>query len=416
MGKTYDLEYFEGILKEAHDKCYSKAPSLKSSHRKAFVEACEVFYDGFEASKTAESEEELMKCAKVQQKAMKKCVKAANKIFDKLDMFEHSTLEENVLKGAVIMQATPEGLAEFSAENKKYGKLIDHLLGSSSMMREMLMYGGAAKGKYGQAMKIYTKILAGFPEEEDKFTEVNRKIAMAVSLELANPITEFDTKIEVDPINRYKNYEEAYKNGDLDPAFPHFTIWELRHVINCDAKNDQLCWVRKMVLNYAPYITTITDIKKRYLYILDTDVRMRNPNWTSSPRTYQQVLSGGGKDGPNAWFGRFICKAFGIPTWGCKQPGRMGLTRWTPTGWEAMNGAIWDECAWEGVSGIDFKGEVDARSSFDPEEYYAKLVLMECFADVMDGRRGAIPEEEKSILHPQRIWRSLAIIQKGEKV
>jgi hypothetical protein len=78
-----------------------------------------------------------------------------------------------------------------------------------------------------------------------------------------------------------------------------------------------------------------------------------------------------------------------------------------------MQGANWDTCAWEGVSGIDFKAEVDARSAHDSEGYYKKLVLLECLAEVMDGRHGEITEEEKAILHPHRLWRSLAIIQKA---
>lgn len=414
MGKTHDVEYFEGILKEAQEKCYKKAPSMKASHREAFIEACDIFHKGFEAMKANLTDKEIEKAAKAQEKAMKKCVKAANKIFEKLDMTESSSLQAAMLKGTIIMKATPEALAEFCEKEKMNGKLVDHLLKENGLMKDMLTNGGAANGNYTQALKIYTEILATkFPDEENEFTKVNKKVAMAVALELASPIFEFDTKIQVDPIRRYDHYEQAYRRGELDPAFPNFSIWELRHVVNCDATSDQLKWGRDMLMNYAPYITSITDVQKRYLYILETDVLTRNPTWTASPRTYQQVLSGGGKDTPNAWFGRFICKAFGIPTWGCKQPGRVGLTRWTSEGWAAMNGADWDVCEWEGVAGIDFKGEVDARAAHSSEDYYKKLVLLECLADVMDGRRGEIPEEEKSILHPLRTWRSLAIIQKA---
>jgi len=413
MGNDHTPEYFKELLSDAQDKCASKAPSIKSSRRTEFVEACELFHNAFEAQKNATTDEELAESAKSQQKAMKKCVKAANKVFEKLDMTEHEKLESSVLKGIVIMKATPEGLAAFSEKDKKNGKLIDHLLKSNTLMKEMLTNGGASGGNYGNAMRIYTKILASLPEEDDDFSVINRKIGLAVALELATPIFEFDTKNEIDPIKRYEHYATAFKKGELDPAFPHFSPWEMRHIVNCDAPDAQLKWGRDMMMNYAPYITTITDIKKRYLYILDTDVLSRSPNWTSSPRTYQQVLSGGGKDGPNAWFGRFICKAFGIPTWGCKQPGRHGLTRWTPSGWEAMQGSDWDLCAWEGVSGIDFKGECDARSAHSDEDYFKKLVLLESLAEVLDGRRGEIPEEERTILHPLRLWRSLSIIQKA---
>jgi hypothetical protein len=430
MGKDYDLEFFQDALKTAQDKCHAKAPDMKQSHRKAFVETCETFHDGLEDRNEAEADlkkitdsgkgngkkaqDRLDECEKVQEKAMKKCVKAANKIFKELDIVESEKLEAYILKGTIIQRATPEALAAFVEEiPKKHAGLIKTLFKSNNLMKEMLLNGGAKYGCFGHAMKIYTDIVTGFPEEDDKFTEVNKKLAMAVALELASPIMEFDTKIEVDPVKRFQHYDQAHRNGELDPAFPHFTIWELRHVVNCDAKDDQLQWGRDMMMNYAPYITTITDLKLRYMYILNSDVLTRKATWTDTPRTYQQVLSGGGKDVQNAWFGRFICKAFGIPTWGAQQPEHMSMTRWTAEGWVAMLGASWDDCYWEDEWGTDFKAEVDARSSFTAEEYYQKLVLLEGFAEMSDGRRGNVSEEEKMILHPHRLWRSLAIIQKA---
>ena len=408
------MEYFQSVLKEAQETCYKKTPEIKSKERKAFVEACELFQEAVQAKQAVENQKDLEKLEKNQQKAMKKCVKAASKIFKDLDISAAEGLEGAILKGYCIIQATPEGLAKFVEEDEKiHTKLIKTLLKTPSLIKEMLIHGGPKHGMFGQAMKIYTQILAQFPEEEDKFTPINKKIALAVALELCFPMTEFDTKIVVDPVKRYKHYEKAHRNGELDPAFPHFSVWELRHVINCDAKNDQLQWIRDCLMNYAPYIAAITDIKQRYLYILDTDVLQRDPSWTDSPRTYQQVLSGGGRDAPNAWFGRFILKAFGLPTWGCKQPGRNSLTRWTPTGWEAMLGANWDTCSWEGVSGVDFKAEVDARCGHSTDEYYKKLILIEGLAEVQDSRRADIPEEEKTMLHPLRLWRSLSIIQKA---
>lgn len=413
MGKTYDLAYFEKTLEETQEKCYKKAPSIKSSHRKTFVEACEEFHEVYEKLKSASTDGEIRKLAKEQQKAMTKCVKAANKILDNIDLNESESVVDSALRGMIITQATPQRLAEFSAKDKKHGKAVAALLKSREMMKEMLGNGGAMGGNYGQALSIYNQIVADFPEEDHQFTAVNKKIAMAVALELAEPIFEFDTRIEVDPVDRYNHFADAYKNGELDPAFPHFSIWELRHIVNCDAKNDQMKWGRDMLLNYAPYITVITALKEKYCFILQTDVLIRPSSWTSSPRTYQQVLSGGGNEKPNSWFGRFILKAHGIPTWGCKQGKSEGFTRWTPGGWATMMKTQWDECEWNGVSGSDFKGEIDARAAYSPEDYFNKLVLLECFAEVLDGRRGGLPEEEKSILHPLRVWRSLSIVQRA---
>jgi hypothetical protein len=166
--------------------------------------------------------------------------------------------------------------------------------------------------------------------------------------------------------------------------------------------------------NYAPHLSTLTDLKLRYNYILETDVLMRNPTWTSTPRTYQQVLSGGGKDKPNAWFGRFICKAFGIPTWGCSQPKLESFIRWTSSGWVPMKGARWEECSHGGVSGIDFQAESSARAGHSSEDYYKKIVLLEAMADMMDVKRGDTSlEVDKNVIHPMKLWRSLCTIQKA---
>jgi hypothetical protein len=412
MSKEHNEEYFRAILKECEDTCYKKAPGIKSTHRQAFTEACEGFHEAFEQAKVAESEEDSKKAAKGQEKAMKKCVKAATKIFEKLDVTETSC-EKYMMKGCIIVRATPAGLAEFCSRDKKNTKMIDHLFKETALMRDMLINGGAKDGNYGASMKIYTDILATFPDVDDEFTPVNKKIALAVALELATPMWEFDTKVEVNPVERYLHYRDAFQAGELDPAFPHFSVWELRHVVNSDAKNDQLKWGRYMLMNYAPYISVVTDPSMQYTYILETDVLIRNPSWTGDPRTYQMVLSGGGKDIVNAWFGRFICKAFGIPCWGCDQGGKHGYTRWTKHGWVTGMGMAWDECEWNETTGTDFKGETDARAAVPEEEYYQKFILLECLAEVMDSRRGDIPDEERTILHPLRLWRSLSIVQKA---
>ena len=364
----------------------------------------------------AELAKDLEKYEGKQEKNMKKCVKAAGKIFEKLDMAENESLETAVLKGSIILQATPVGLAEFvEQDSKKNAKLMKSLFKNPQLMKDMLINGGAKAGLYGPAMKIYSECTKDLPEDDDAISKICKKIAVAVALELCVPITEFDTKVEVDPIARYNHYAEAFKNGELDPSFPHFSIWEMRHVINCDAPNEQLKWGREMLMNYAPYIAVITDPKWKYLYILKTDVLTRNPTWTSSPRTYQQILSGGGKEGPNAWFGRFICKTFGIPTWGVQQPEGVpvAMTRWTEEGWEAMLGADWNKCYWDDLWGTDFKAEVEARAAFSEDEYYKKLTLLQLFAELSESRHGAIPEEERAIINPVRLWRSLSIIQKA---
>ena len=48
---------------------------------------------------------------------------------------------------------------------------------------------------------------------------------------------------------------------------------------------------------------------------------------------FQNILMNGGVCGRRAFFGRFILRAFGIPTTARPQPGHAALAHWTPDGW-----------------------------------------------------------------------------------
>ena len=108
---------------------------------------------------------------------MKKCVKAAGKIFEKLDMAENESLETAVLKGSIILQATPVGLAEFvEQDSKKNAKLMKSLFKNPQLMKDMLINGGAKAGLYGPAMKIYSECTKDLPEDDDAISKICKKI------------------------------------------------------------------------------------------------------------------------------------------------------------------------------------------------------------------------------------------------
>jgi hypothetical protein len=75
-----------------------------------------------------------------------------------------------------------------------------------------------------------------------------------------------------------------------------------------------------------------------------------------------------------------------------------------------MNGAKWETCSWQGKSGLDFKLEIEARNKAPQQEYWKKLVMLDALAALIDGDPNSIPDYEKDVLHPERLWRSLAII------
>ena len=116
----------------------------------------------------------------------------------------------------------------------------------------------------------------------------------SVALELCQPLAIFDTTTPVDAVQRYFDYEKAYLDGLLDPAFEHFSVWELRMVVDSDASNEELVWCRQFLLTYRPDICYMGDQRWRYSSIVKTDVRYKRPDWTAQPRTMMQALARGG--------------------------------------------------------------------------------------------------------------------------
>jgi len=383
----------------------------------AFVEACQAFKDVRKARDASGSDDDvdvvlaMMTTTPEMEECMERCVEAALPILDSINLKEDD-LEMSLLRTAVLARGGAKSLAKFSNQSDLNGQLIETLLNNKKIMKDMVQNGGPTGRKYGNAMKLYTQILAGV--EKDRFHKVNKKLAMAAALEFACPKTVFDTNIEIDAQKRFQHYATAHKKGELDPAFSHFSTWEYRMAINSDASNEQLKWARDMQTKFCPHIATVYNERWRYNYIVTTDVGYRAPNWTSSPRTYQQLLSGGGKEGPRAWFGRFVCRAFGIPVWGFKQqPKNVGMSRWTPKGW-AINfqlpGSEIDSCHWDHRSGADFLEEAKARSAVSEQVYYEKVVLLECLGDAR--KEKMTRNEHPASVDPNRPWRSLALIQR----
>jgi hypothetical protein len=163
---------------------------------------------------------------------------------------------------------------------------------------------------------------------------------------------------------------------------------------------------------YRPDQVLTTDEHWRYCVTVRSDVGYRQPDHSFD--TYAAMLSAGGKCGPRAFFGRFICKAFGIPTWGVRQKGHAAMSRWTHSGWRICLGAAfihswWPDGRYKGGSrnGPDFVAETQARAAVEEDVYYHKLTLLECVAEVM-GKGEAIEQE----VNPGKMWRSLSLMQR----
>jgi hypothetical protein len=261
----------------------------------------------------------------------------------------------------------------FAQQGAEHEALIETLLADPVLMKEMLIAGGASGGQYGRAMEIYTAIRRASPKSAQG--ELHR-LALATSLEHAVPIgqsnnaSQTDGPATVDPVLRYMHYEKAYLDGELDAAFKHFSTWEYRMVVDSDAPDAILTWGRQMLRIYRPDHISNPDYGWRYSGAVRTEVRYGSQHVQDDLpelNKYQNIPRNGGVCGRRAFFGRFILKSFGIPTWGVTQHKHAALSHWTPKGWVVNLGAGFPHSWWDkgdvARSGSDFLLETQARNN-----------------------------------------------------
>ncbi len=303
---------------------------------------------------------------------------AATGILTAIEPFLSSDqLDAKLVKCAVLAEATPQGLAGFAQQGKEQEALVEKLLTDPALMKQMLESGGAKFGKYGRAMEIYAAIQhASQKASEGAF----QRLALATSLEHAVPVPQSNPQDQVnapaivDPVKRYLHYEKASLDGELDSVFGNLSVWEYRKVVDCDAPDSILAWGREMLRNYRPDHIYNPDYGWRYSMSVRTDVQYGSQNQKydlPSLQNYQNIIKDGGVCGRRAFFGRFMLRSFGIPTWGVTQHAHAALSHWTPKGWVVNLGAGFPHSWWEKDetprSGSDFLLETQARAK--PQDY-----------------------------------------------
>jgi len=278
-----------------------------------------------------------------------------------IDIFLASdALDAKLVKFVVLHDATPRGLAEFAQQGKGRAALVEKLLADTDLMKRMLVADGASAKKqgrsfgpeqYGPAMEIYTAIQK---TSEKAASGVLNRLALAVALEHSVPIVQQNPKAAtnapkfIDPVGRYLHYEKAYVAGELDPAFDQLSAWDLRFVVNGGEPNEALAWGREMLRNFRPDHILTPNEGWRYVKIVSTDVKYGSGEVKHDRpelQRYQNILMNGGVCGRRAFFGRFILRAFGIPTTARPSRGHAALAHWTPEGWVVNLGGAWG-CGW----------------------------------------------------------------------
>ena len=282
------------------------------------------------------------------------------------------TLDGKLAKAYVLTAATPDGLAEFGEQSSDNAALVERLLADEALMKEMMVAGGARFGKFGEAMKIFSVIQKVSPQAKDG---VLRRLALATALEHARPVKKNnspnvkDQSADVHPVKRYLHYEKAFLGGELDPAFKSLNAWEMRFVVNSEDPDEILAWGREMLRAYRPDHIDNPDYGWRYVASVRTEVPYGSQNVQyddPANHQHQNIIRNGGVCGRRAFFGRFILRAFGIPTWGVTQKAHAALSHWTPKGWVVNLGAGFPHSWWDkddvSLSGTQFLLETQARA------------------------------------------------------
>jgi hypothetical protein len=301
-------------------------------------------------------------------------------------------LDAQLAKYVVLFEASPRGLAEFAQRGKAEEQLVERLLADADLMLQMVVADGAKNGKYGRAMDIYTAIQKASTKAAGG---VLQRLAVAISLEHAVPVSQRNPEAQpnapatVNPVNRHLHFEKAFLRGELDPGFEGRSVWDLRMVVNGNEPDETLAWGREMLRNYRPDHISTPDYRWRYVAVVRTDIKYGSQdNQYDKPELqfFQNILMNGGVCGRRAFFGRFMLRAFGVPTTARPQRGHASLAHWTPDGWVVCLGGGWG-AGWAGGpynSDLNFLATTQARNTGEP---YLQVKRAQWIGDVMGERR-----------------------------
>ncbi len=338
--------------------------------------------DGVEALKERQAAldkalRDASKIEKEQKNAEKALVQARARTVDAIKnlgltaLLSSDKLDAKLAGYMILKEATPSGLAAFAQQGEVQQELVQMLFSDEKMLLQIAVADGAREGQYGKAMEIYCAILKASSKASEG--ALNR-LALAVSLEHAVPVKQRNAVgataalATVDPVKRYLHFEKAFIDGELDPSFKHLSVWDYRMVIDGEEPDEILTWGREMLRNYRPDQVSKPDDRWRYVEIVRSDIRygsQDNQYDEDELHFFQNILKNGGICGRRAFFGRFILRAFGVPTTARPQTGHAALVRRTSEGWVPCLGAGWGS-GWTKTrydKDLDFLANTQARAT-----------------------------------------------------
>ena len=330
-------------------------------------------------------------------------------------------LDGKLAKFMILNEATPRGLAAFAQQGDEQAKLIDVLLSNEDLIVQMAVADGAAGANYGRAMEIYRDIRKASTKSAQGTLQ---RLALAIALEHATPVKQRNAVAAtnapeyVDPVNRYLHFEKAFLDKQLDPAFGKLTVWEMRMVVDGEEPDEILTWGREMLKNYRPDQVTKPDYRWRYVEIVRSDIRygsQDNQYDEDQLQFFQNILKNGGICGRRAFIGRFILRAFGIPTTARPQPAHAALAHWTPDGWVVCLGGGWG-VGWTKTPydrDLNFLATTQARAT---GETYKMVKRAHWVGDVMGEKRayGLIAKTAPEFWNGVALYTQRALIEEAD--
>ena len=307
----------------------------------------------------------------------KEVLAAARAVMKDIEAFCVGEKEQAIMaKFALLTHATPNRLAGFAQKSEEDKALIDKLLNDDKLVMQAMTMAGASGGRYGQAMRNYTAIQKATERSGEGFFQV---WALAVSLQCTGEAYVYPGVPAAESLVKYYlNYLKAYDDGVLDPAFSELggTGWNYRFVFPDSYTLEDIEWIRKVLRNYRPDHTRL-EYRWRYCRIVRSDIpytmgvrRPVRPDLNLS--RIQDFFLKGGICGPRAFVGQISGYAFGIPSRRAPSPGHGAMAHWTPDGWTVVLGPHISFCNVNGMRGMDFLLESQARQ--DPEGFKQALM------------------------------------------
>jgi len=273
----------------------------------------------------------------------------------------------------LISKVGAENLAAFARADRKNRDFLAWLLRNTEAM-DLCLVGATPVGTVQRqedhwtigvsALDIWSRIYHADAESREGIY-----LRLAIATGLNPPGTgnrgAGQAKTPADPVDRYRHFQSAHKNGELFSSFDDLSVWEYRQIVSSNASNADLAWAREMINTWRP------DLRIHQQVVNSTSEVWRRFSPFPFDDTFKNVLAGGGKCGPRSSWSVFICQAFGIPAVGVGQPGhacaayKAAYPHVEPqpgSAWKVVYGRGWQFSKACGLSGLEFMEGMQARS------------------------------------------------------